>query len=413
METTSSEEKPGLPKDLRAMLTYLVDAHQCSTNIADYQKKLEEANNRLKQDIASADSLKTYTDEMIKAGNAKFGQDTFLETGSKISEFSTAALEQFKSRISAAANKKLTDIQNSITTEKTKFLKDAEAYLATLTQPTIQNKIIVRWLDGSYEARASYSVSTKFSPSSVQQKRGILKPKEFSTPVVETLSLDYQFLLRADDIDLFRKTLYFSDFEKGMKIPVRHAVSWITKEAVVDSERIDRYFLSSAELSGNSLISEFADKDKESKFKLIYHTGDAENFLTVEYTDGAGSVDLSSQPALNQNLDSDKLKGIMKQIYTATAELVNHRSRLVSLSVNSDDILSTSNAPLFMSTMIRFLSSFYGSALAEAISDQAEQGGGKVPAEFVKSRLQLLGDASSQINEMLQRNYSLRAVNGG
>lgn len=410
MATASPEERAGLSRDLRALLTYLVDAYQCSMNMADYRKKLDEAGARLKKDIVSADSLRTYTDDLIRNGNSMFGQDTFGETGSKIGEFSTAALEQFKARMTTASNQKIAEIGESVSSEKMKFLKDMEAYLSTLTQPIIQNRLSVRWHDGSYEARATYSVSTKFSPSSPQQRRGLLKPREVQNQVVETLSIEYQFLLRADDIDLFSNTLYFSDFEKGIKIPVRHAVSWVTKEAVVDSERADRYFLNSAELSGNALIAEFADKDRDAKFKLVYHTGDSENFLNVEYSDGAGSVDVSSQSVLNQSLDSAKLKGIMNQIYTATAELVNHRSRLVSFSVNSEDVLSMDNASLVLSAMIRFLSSFYGRALSDAISDRPDAGSGNVTSEFVRSRLQLVGDASPGVNEMLQRNFSVRPL---
>lgn len=408
METVSSDEKPGFSRDCRMLFNYLVDAFQCTINLATYQRKLDETNSKLKLDLNSVEDLKSYVQDLNKTGTVKFGPELFKETGSKITEFSTAALEQLKAKISTAVNQKVIDIEGSIASEKTKFMKDVEAYLASLVQPTIQSKTTVKWNDGSYEGKALYSVSTKISPNHAAQKKGILKSRESQPQVSESLSLEYQFLLRTDDIDLFNDTLYFSDFEKGMKIPVRHAVSWITKEAVVDSEKVDRYFLNFAEFSGNSLIAEFADKDKAAKFRLVYHTADSESFLNVEYSDASGTVDLQSQPALNQNLETDKLKEIMKVILGPVSELVKHRSKLVSLSINSEDILSNTNSSLLLSSMIKFLSAFYGKSVAEIISDQPTPPEGMISSEFVKSKLQLLGDAEGRFSEMLEHNYSLK-----
>lgn len=405
METVSSEEKPGFSRDCRMLFNYLVDAFQCTVNLDSYQKRLDETNSKLKLDLSSVEELKAYVEDLVKTGNTKFGQDLFKETSLKLTEFSTAALEQFKSRISTAASQKVVEIEGSLASEKTKFLKDVEAYLASLVQPTIQSKIAVKWNDGSYEGKASYSLSTKLSAQQSPQKKGILKSRETQSQTPETLTFEYQFLLRADDIDLFKDTFYFSDFEKGMKIPVRHAVSWITKEAVVDTEKVDKYFLSNAEFSGNSLIVEFADKDKASKFKLVYHTADSESFLNVEYSDESGTVDLLSQPALNQNLDSDKLKEIMQMILESVSELIKHRSKLVALSINSEDILASNNSSLLLSSMIKFLSAYYGRAIGEIITDQPQSNNGLISTEFVKSKLQLLGDSGAKFGEMLQRNY--------
>ncbi len=412
METDPLGEKSGFSRDCKMLFNYLVDAFQCKINLVANQKKYDEVNTKLKLDLNTAEDLKSYVQDLVKMGNEKFGQELFKETGSKLTEFSTAAIEQLKSKISTASSQKAIDIEGLIASERTKFMKDVEAYLASLKHPIIQRNITVKWVDGSYEAKAHYSVSIKVSTQNGQEKKRFHRNKDESQ-VAESLTFDYEFLLKANDLDLFKETLYFSNFEKGMKIPVRHAKSWITKEAVIDNEKIDRYLLSSAELSGSNLIAEFSEKDKDSKFKLVYHTAESENFLSVEYSDRSGAVDILSQPVLTQNLETEKLKEIMSTILDSTSELVGHRSKLISLAINSTDVISNFNASLLFSSMIKFLSAFYGKAISDIISDSPNPPDDMISSDYVDSKLQLLGDAADKFSEMLQHNYVFKSSQNG
>lgn len=405
MDQTATGEKSSYARDVKMLLNYVVEAFQYSSNIQTMQKRLDESKNGLNQNLAGADELMTYVDKLVKAGKAKFGEDLFSETATKLTEFSGAAIDQFKNKLSLSTGSKISETEGSISSEKTKFQKSIESYLSTLDQPLIQRKVRIKWANGTYDARAIYSSSVKIA---VAAGRKSLLGKKAEQQETEEINLEYEFFLRSDDIDLFKDALSFSDFEKGLRIPVRHAVSWISKEAVLDMEKVDRYFLSQAEVAGNNLIAEFEDEDKDTRFKFVFTRGDSQEFLNVEFADSQGSVDLSSQPALAQGVDEDKLKSIMKTIFDAVKELLNHRAKLASLVVNSENIIGTNNASLFLASMIKFLSAYHGRSFHDVILEKSDQADGNLSMEYVKTRLDLLGAASAKFLELMERDYHIQ-----
>src|SRR5208282_4400181 len=175
------------------------------------------------------------------------------------------------------------------------------------------------------------------------------------------------------------------------KLPVRLGKAWLRKEAVPDFEKLDAYALSTARASKNHLVSKFVNPDTGSSVGIVFSRSGRDSFVTAEYTDGKGKVDVTGEPALSKHLDLAYLKSVMNQLLDAISHLKEEKLKLDSLEAQGKDILASLDCLGFMqqATSVIVQSN-------EAIEDIR-----KHDPKVSRDRLKLIGPSGTAIFEEL------------
>ncbi|MCL4329830.1 MAG: hypothetical protein M1533_02360 [Candidatus Thermoplasmatota archaeon] len=313
----------------------------------------------------------------------------------KITKFAEAAVSQYKASIGDSLTKEVSQIESSYAQERDKAVGAIDSYLQGITIPPDSRKVSLKLVSGAYDARGTYRITRKFEKPIV--RRGFMS--KTTDLVSENVDLSYEFSLRAGDVDIFKGVVYFSSIAKGFKLPVRSATSWVSKEAVIDYEKLDKYLLTEGELSGNTLLLTFTSDQGDHVVKLSYSFYEDNPILGVQYADGTVTSDIMTQPALANVTDTAVLSQIMSTFYGTFSELGNHRQKLTKLLINDLDVLSTLDFQGFLVHMAKLVAAEVN-RLRQANNDTSPMAP-ILDSDFVKERLGLLGPLSVEIAEIL------------
>ena len=88
----------------------------------------------------------------------------------------------------------------------------------------------------------------------------------------------------------------------------------MSKDPVPDFERLDEYYISSSNLSSGDLFIKLTHDEAGSEIRIHQTNADVSSFLEVEYQDSLGKVSVTSEPALNGNLERDGILTICRQM---------------------------------------------------------------------------------------------------
>ena len=247
-----------------------------------------------------------------------------------------------------------------------------QAFLSNDPLDILDYSIGIKWVNGAYEGIARYSCQN---------------------------GIEYDFTLNIRDFEMLKESLKFSTLEKGLKIPVRSASTWIGKEPQLDYEKLDRYNLVSTTINKGNLFVVFQDFEKSSSFTFVMSRGTENSFLSVEYKDENGSMDITSQPAMNNTLEIERIEDPLDRIYGTLLELEQNRLKLSKLSVNGNDILSGPSYLEFGRIVFGLMKENfkeYISTLSEKNSDPSVNNG--FSKSYVRDRLRVLSQLG---NDML------------
>ncbi|MGD0637502.1 MAG: hypothetical protein ABSA72_05640 [Nitrososphaerales archaeon] len=281
-----------------------------------------------------------------------------------IGEFADAAIKQQTEKLNSKVGEWLKESTAASESERLKAVRGLESYLATTPLPVIDEEVVLELSNSSYTTTVEYKCSGK---------------------------IEYVFLLNTANSPLFRGEFTPSALHKGVKIPVRLGKAWLRKEAVPDFEKLDAYVLSSARASKNHLVAKFVNPDIGSTVGIVFSRSGMDSFVTAEYTDGKGTVDVTGEPALSKHLDLESLKSTMNQLLDAILQLRKEKLRLDRLEVQGKDVLASLDCLGFMqqATAVIVQSN-------EAIEDMRRH-----DPKLARDRLKLLGPNGAAIFDAL------------
>ena len=95
----------------------------------------------------------------------------------------------------------------------------------------------------------------------------------------------------------------------------------VKKDPVPDFHNLEQYVLKSAEATETSLVVDCAAEDDEEQIKLVYTRHGSRVSLSLTFSQGGKSVDVTSEPSLNAHLDSDKFIRLMERICRQSTSL--------------------------------------------------------------------------------------------
>jgi hypothetical protein len=299
--------------------TELVDAVRYSENWAESLENQTKARKGIESQVEALDEL------VSRVSGSFDGLGLEQEYGTNLSkiinEFVVAAVNQTRQRLDSRLKAALEESSSELSSEKLKAIKSLEAYLSVTPLPVLEEEVSLELSEGSYAASARYRC-----------------PEE----------IEYEFLLNTANSPLFRSQFNLAAFKKGARIPVRLAKTWLKKEPVPDYEKLEGYTLSKAQASKNHMTATFARDETGAAITVVYSKSNEESFVTVEYSDASGKMDITGEPALNKHLDIVFLRESMSRLVESVSELDREKLRLVRLEYDGVDVLATMKCLGFM-----------------------------------------------------------------
>jgi hypothetical protein len=223
----------------------------------------------------------------------------------------------------------------------------------------------------------------------------------------------YEFAANTKNSDLLKSQLYFAALSKGYKIPVRTAETWISKDPAVDYERMDRYYLDSAELTKQNLSVVFVDPEKESQFRIVLSRADSSIFLDVEYSDKLQKVDVTSQPALNNKLESGELTSIMDRLTRSIADLQEKKLKLLKLNLRDNDVLTKMNYFDLIITIFGIIEEDVSNLITRLLAGEkiTISGNDVLDSEFMKDKLAMFEERAKEVAAAIGMNGIMDRIN--
>ena len=352
----------GAPAITALFFTDLVDAVRYSQAWA---QSLEEQ----KADAEKADKQLAQLGELSTRISAAFEglelDRDYVESLSKvINEFAATAIQQKREKLTLSMKTEVDNSAAASEAERLKAIKSLESYLAASPLPILDEQMVLELSESSYTAVAEYKCSGK---------------------------IEYEFLLNTANSALLRGPFNLSATHKGLKLPVRLGKVWLRKEEVPDFEKLDEYALSTARASQNHLVSTFVHPETDASVSIVFSRSGADSFVTAEYVDGKGKVDVTGEPALSKHLDLVSMKSAMAPLLDAILELKKEKLKLNKLEADGKDILATLDCFWFMQQVTAVI----------VQSPEALDEVHKLDPRMVEERLKLLGPNGNVIMDQL------------
>lgn len=374
METRNRADSSRL---LRQVLTELVDAVLNSDRAADCNLELVDLINRkndsIKRERRIADDVALALDSYMKEENI----DLFKTYRDSILDFTRATLQAFEEKLIPLLDRDIDSKQQEMNSYRGKSVKAIEAFLSREPLPLLEWEIRLRYVDGGYEVR--YICTS--------QK-----------------DLQYEFLLNSSEVEFLRTKLEAETLVKGIRLPARMGKTWVSKDPVIDFEKLDHYFLSAATLSSTNLVIYFASDEVNSSYMFHSSVSEDSSFLEIEYKDQMQTVNITSQPAMNSALNRDALTSLLSQIRVALLYLRDHKLRLSKLTLRDIDIISTMKVPDFFLTVLEILAPVISQEIALILNPSevsVDQDQSIVTRDFLIQRLSLLGGRAETVSSLI------------
>jgi hypothetical protein len=375
METRSQSEPPKELESLRELLTNLVDAVRYVQHADETEAKKREIEANVARQLQKIDEFVANLSGELDGLVGELETDSVKTAGPKISGFVQMAMEQAKEAISREGSRSVDELSSTVSLEKTKAMKSLEAFLASTPIPVIESVLSVRLVDSVYVAKCRYRCEGE---------------------------IDYDFSLGTQNSKVFRQEFRLSRAEGPIKVPVRLGRTWSKKEPVPHFERLDRYFLTAAELTDGNLSIDLMSRDLGSRFRIVHSKGRNQDFSSIEFFDERGTVNVLKDPGLNTHLDFELIRSAIDNIKSELASLEKNKITVARLSAAGHDILENLSIFEFLKDVLKTMEPAYRGIIARISGGEALGApGALVDLRMLKQRVKLLGPNGKAVSDLL------------
>lgn len=292
----------------------------------------------------------------------------------QVNEFVKAAADQAKAREKKELAGELSESTSRGSSEATKAFKSLESYFASSPLPIMDRVLTVKRGTAGYEAEAFYAC------------RG---------------DINYRFTLATQNSNFFRSDFRFSLFGKKLNVPVELAKTWIKKEPTPRFEKLERYVLTSAEVSERHTILDLENQETKARFRIVGSTTDGEGFATIEYVEDAKTVKVTSDSGLNKHVDRNSISAAIQELRAELLSLEKNRAALTELTSNGEDILEELRCGELLAQILRLMGATYGGLVERMKSRPMPTKNGTLDMPLLRERLALLGPSSASVRNAL------------
>lgn len=358
----------------RGVVTDLYEAVLFSSRQEQSSILTDELNTKQSEKIADVDELLKSISKSLRSYFEANPSEPFKQTNEAIVKFARTALDQYKEKINADFRAREDEIASTNTSYVTKALKGAESFLFENPIPIDESAVYLRYISGGYKAVRK-----------VQCQGGI----------------EYEIILNTAETELLEGPLHFSGLYKGLRIPIRQSSSWITKETVIDREKLDSYLLVNAEFAHGTMIAVFRDEESRSEVRFVLSGVGKQVVFAIEYKDEHETVDINSHPALQNYVDGNAIKSALLTLSNTIKSLRSNPVKLSALTINGEDILTSQNFARLAEKVFELLGPRIREGLATFIADDERMIALELDNQKVSDRLKFLGFYDDEIKRDL------------
>ncbi|MCL4323817.1 MAG: hypothetical protein M1498_05165 [Candidatus Thermoplasmatota archaeon] len=358
----------------KAFYQYLLDAIISKNEFENHKNSQDSLKAKLPNSIAEVENLQVSIGKSLEDYKSNTVSGLFEETEKEIKNFIGVSLEKFKRKLSDDFKTKIAELEGSVSAAKTNSIKNIQAFLSMDFLKIVDSNIYVKWINGVYDAAVRYTAES---------------------------AIEYDFSLNSRSSDLFKESLRFGFLEKGVRIPINSVSNWAGKDAQVDYEKIDKFYMASSSINKGNLFVEFADPDSNAKVTFVMSRGKENSFLSIEYKDDNHTVDVTGIPALNNMLEIDKIQVPLDRIYGTLKEIESNKTKLVRLVVDGIDILSSGSFRTLAVKIVEIEKEPLKNYIRQMFQSENKE---KITIENLKQKLKLAGEFGRQVADILEVN---------
>lgn len=370
---TRTEDNAAL---FRGVITDLYEAVLFSSRQELSSKQMDELNLKLSEKLSDVDELFRNITKPLRKYSENNPSDPFKQTNDAITKFSRTALDQYKEKINAEFRSKEEEITSTNASYITKALKGAETFLFDNPIPIEESAMYIRYISGGYKAVRKVQCQGE---------------------------IQYEIILNTAESELLEGPLYFSGLYKGMRIPIRQSSSWITKETVIDREKLDSYLLVNAEFAHGTMIAVFRDEESRSEVRFVLSGAGQQAVFAIEYRDEHETVDINSHPALQNYVDGKAIRNSLSLLSNSIKSLRSNPVRLSALTVDGEDLLTAQNFSILAGRVLETLRDRIIDGVKTFVGDQERMYALELDNQKIWDRLKFLGFHDDEIESILSK----------
>lgn len=371
----SQENRQDLTRMIKSAFFDLFDCLIYANRAEDCRKDLESMKAGYTDRKKRVDELQSQLISLLTAYSQEEKSAFFQGIKETLMNFISSSLEDFKNKITPGNSDQINAKQEEMNAYMSKSLRSAEIFLSRNYLPVTDSGISLKFVSGANDCR--YRATS---------------PKE----------LEYEFLLDNSEIEFMKTRIFPSSFQKGIRVPVRLGKSWMSKDPVPDFEKLDEYYISSANLSSGDLFIRLSHEEAGSEIMIHQTNTDSNTFLEVEYQDAMGKISVTSEPALNSNLEREGILVICRQIRNTLKLLEDKKLRLTALSVRGSNLLETRNFEPLIIAVFEILGPFIKNTITEILSGaKIGEGDFTLTRDVIVDRLKLVPGVSSAVSSLI------------
>ncbi|MGP6220075.1 hypothetical protein [Caldiplasma sukawensis] len=350
-------------------LQYGLDALISKEEYEKYKSSADRLREVQPKQMASLDKLNVDIIKFVTDFNEQNAFPQFDILLKDLSDYMKIAFEKYKKKLNDDINERLAALETQMNASRVNIIKNVQAFFSGNPIPVIDYTVNMKLNNDRYESTVKY---------------------------VTYLNIEYEFNLNPSAIPMFQETLKFSELEKNIKIPIYSGKNWTGKDAQIDYEKIDKYYLTSANINKGTFTSVFEDPDSEGRFTFILSRGDESTFLSVEYHNEIGDIDITGNPTFTGYMENQKILEAISRLYGNVMELENYKVRISGLRFGETDCLSTiSIRPMFKAILEKYMDT-----LRKYLDDLRTKDQNRLSE--IGNRLKLAGSIGEEIGQMVK-----------
>lgn len=362
---------------IRQVFTDLEDAVLNADRVSDSRAELQDIQSRkeehIKRERRILDDVRGVLDSYSKEEDIEF----FKPVHASIQTLVGSALDPYEKSLVEYLDRDVKAKEEEIDSYRAKGMRALETFLSRDHLDPIESEISLRYVEGGYEARYRCTCQKE---------------------------LEYEFMLNASEVDFLKTQSEGSALAKGIRLPVRFAKTWVSKEPAIDYEKLDTYYISQASTSDSNLFLTMVSEETGAEFKFHSSASDGTAFLEIDYKDSLQNITITSQPALNANINREEVMQFLEEVRSAMVFLKGHKLRMSRLLLRDVDVMATMKITDAFYTILEILSPKISEAISSILTGKAAvdlKDEKAVTREFIESRLQLLGDRAQTVSAIL------------
>jgi hypothetical protein len=254
------------------------------------------------------------------------GQPLIVDYAQKVQDYATALVAQTKGESITTAERAREAARAKTEHGRTQLRGALDALMIALRLPVVESRLLMDLADGR---------------------------NDFQTVLTHSEGIATSFALSVDALDEWQKPRRVGDFTQGVNLPVGLKRSLFKRTVSHEVVSLDDYYLGGFDLADETVELRLRRKpdQKDAIVFELRHT-DTGFYAEVLHPDDPDAASL--EPVLDSSAASE-LERFSTLLRSACGPVVGHRSRVLSVALNGQDVFEQGLVPQLLATIVKII----------------------------------------------------------